>query len=976
MSSCQVCGQKRKWIQIAKEANGNTLGVRPFALKGFEPSGIEGWVDISSFQNIKNPAPGIYCGGCFTPMESEESDDFMHHSSLADNPLMFTNPEQVDLHKVISSIRKTYGKSVLAEHDSDFERPAQRINVDELVFLSNSVRDAIKRKLPEGMGIYRHQKTAIETLVSGQNVIIATDTSSGKSLCFQAAILQNAAQAHAHGLEQPTALYMGPLNALVDDQFKSLSEVADKVSPGDAWRAAEYGFFKRLKLTDGTKIGLAQYHGGVSIETDPNCFLTSALRKSIRQEQPEVLFTNPEMLGRAILPLAIDEIPPGVQERKKGAGQWSYFFKRLSLVIIDECHEFRGVFGSHMANLIRRIRRICRIVGNDRPIRFALCSATIRTPEAFGEKLIGEKIDKVIDRAQDTSERYPKKILFINKENPGQPIRQFAKGIIGMLIEKQRLHTIAFQESIPSVQAIHNELKKSLKTKGLPENIISVFAANFLPNEKSEMLKDLRLRKTKAIVSTSALSLGIDIGSLSASILITYPGTISKAWQMLGRAGRRGPGLQIFLVGENFLDQYWAKNALEFVNRDDHLEEMIINPDNEYVLEEHIIAANYDYPLDLRRDQKFFGHMFEQVLAKVTADDQGSLIKQKDNSREVFIFRDGQGKKTFEISLRGSGKFKVPVYEHKLHGCKILEEDQVRAIRTLYPGAIFIHGGKFWQISSLSYERGNYGKNARFYAVAHRAAEDEVITVPEVKSEITVETMDASSCVGLLQKNFGRVSITTKVDNYYLVPYEPDKEADEQGMAQDNENKKPVKRLTVRRKGSTPSEYEYSTEGLWLEVPAGASAGLASEELEKALFTAGKAIVKAIPLHHYASPEDIRFEVFLGHPATNDNAAIFLYENQAGGVGLARRTYEIIDNLIKEAYEEVLIKCPRCIGIEESKGCPSCVADVTERHDRQLGIEILKEWVETIGNPHRNSRKPTKPTQKQIGIANRRAVNI
>ena len=151
--------------------------------------------------------------------------------------------------------------------------------------------------------------------------------------------------------------------------------------------------------------------------------------------------------------------------------------------------------------------------------------------------------------------------------------------------------------------------------------------------------------------------------------------------------------------------------------------------------------------------------------------------------------------------------------------------------------------------------------------------------------------------------------------------------------------------MKVFRNANTPSEHEYTTEGLWLEIPDSAKSGLEGELLERALFTAAKAIVKAIPIHQYAVPEDIKFEIFTNHSATGNKAGIFLYENQAGGVGIARRTYGIIGDLLEEAYKDVLKNCPRCSSVKDSKGCPACVADILDRHDRQLGMEILKTWI-------------------------------
>ena len=686
---------------------------------------------------------------------------------------------------------------------------------------------------------YRHQKDAIEGLVAGQNVMLATATSSGKSLCFQAAILDDAVRAHEKGTPLPTTLYLGPLNALIDDQFRSLSRFG--VEQGTTRQIPD--FLHASQLEDGTPLVIAQYHGGV-----PN-----DLRRHIRKRQPQVVFTNPEMLTLAMLPYALRGTPPGIAKKKSSGGDWEYFFERLRLIVLDECHIFRGVFGAHMANLMRRVRRLSAICGNKGPIRFALCSATLRTPGEFGRRLMGalpgDRMGMVIDHNQDASERHPKQIIFLQKRDPKQPMRNFAKGVVQVTVGRLRLHTIAFQESIPAIQDIFNGLGKWLRDEHFPEGTLRVFCSTFLANEKRDMLAQLRDRRTKGVIATSALGLGIDVGALSASILITYPGTLSKAWQMLGRAGRRGPAIQIFLVGESFLDQYWAKHPKEFLDRQRNLEEMIINPDNPTVLEDHLLKANYDHPLEVERDRAFFDSFdalrnprgsyspFDEALKRLQEDDQGELQQKRSKGRDVFVFRDPQGSRVFEISLRSTGKFKVPVYANGKYDRPLLEESDVRAIRTLYPGAIFIHNGGFYEVDRLRYGSPDNQSEKGFYADVRSRASKEIITVPKARADVTINAEEESTALGQLKCSWGQVAITMGVDEYYQVPYDPDISPDKgDDTTAVREEVAEVKRCKVHRDEGSPSEHEFTTEALWIRVPEDATAELSTQDLDRALW--------------------------------------------------------------------------------------------------------------------------------------------
>ncbi|MBI4612533.1 MAG: DEAD/DEAH box helicase [Planctomycetes bacterium] len=979
MVTCDRCPNRGDWLQVQSDGAGK-WGVRGFRLKGFNAEVTSGWRPVPKGDAVA-ARRAILCAGCKRPLPEDVAEDLFQHKALQGTPVLFVPPEQVDLEEVVRELRRTYGDGVAAVLESDRARPAGCVPLDSLRWLAPGARKAVEHKLQttDAASLYRHQAEAVTAIHKGGSVVLSTATSSGKSLCFQLPFLNDVAA--AKGAEPPTVLYLAPLNALVDDQFRSLGDF------GTAKRAdgAAARFLQTVTLPGGEQFKAAQYHGGVSVEEDhPMKPATTALRRLIRKKKPDFLFTNPEMLSRAILPLAVDVTPPGC-EAKRGAGAWQYLFERLRYVVLDECHEFRGVYGGHVANLIRRIKRLCARLGNKGPIRFVLCSATIRDPGRFAEALTGQAPALVIDRKRDTSERHPKKLVFLRRREATQPMREFAKGALGVVFARQRLSTIAFQESIPGVQSLYRELAKKLKKDGLPEECLRVFAATFLSDEKVEALASLRGGQVKGVISTSALALGIDIGSLSCATLITYPGTIAKAWQMLGRAGRRGPGLQLFLLGDSFLDRFWEEHPQEFIDQDKHLEELIVTPDNPHILEEHIIGANYDYPLDPKRDGAFFGDSFAQVLDVVQREDGGYLTKKKERGKEVFVFRDGTGQRLFEIALRGGSQFKVPVFLGRKDGPRVMGDDQLRALRSLHPGAVFIHNRRFYEVTKLQYDGdGPHGSGQkRFYAVV-REASDREITVPVVSTEIAaLEGEQRTADIGLVKARYGPISVTTQIDQFYKVPYEAERptpseiavpketvEGEEAGGAEAGESggdggngPSKFRILRVFRNASTPSEHRYETEATWLEVPPEALAGMLDEEEQKrALFTAGKAIVQAIPRFHYSARDDLAFTSYETHPAADDHAAIFVYERQAGGVGLAERTFEKLSDVLHSALSEVLEGCRRCSADPTSRGCVCCVADLSDLHDRQLGIRLLRAWLD-------RSRHGTKRGRAKVGDA-------
>jgi len=955
-TTCIKCQNCDLWLQVKPDAAGR-LGAREIKFAGLRPTS-GGWNWVGS-DVCEEKTGGFFCPECKSPASPEVGAILQMFAELLEpiDPVVFVAPEDVDIEAEVASVGHTYTDCVVTILDSEAQREGTFVPASQLNWLDPAVLQAMGRKFavsPENVKLYEHQSRAIETLVhTGGSVILATTTSSGKSLCFQIPWLNDVA--HSSPGEAPTALYLAPLNALIDDQFQSLK--AFSLPPGSnhlTGAAVDQGFLATVDLGGGICTRIAQYHGGVPKD----------LRPPIRQAEPELVFANPEMLHMALLAYAFDVEAPGVTKLGAG-GAWKYFFQRLRYVILDECHEMRGVFGSQVANLLRRLRRVCSLAGNAEAncLRYVLCSATIREPGRFAERLTGTTPSLVIVRKDDTSERHAKKLVFLRRRDPQRPLRDFALAGLGKVFCNRRLRTIAFQESIPAVEELYLRFSDTLERDQIPKEHLGRFTAACLPDERAAQLDDLRSGKTACIISTSALALGIDIGALSCSILIGYPGSMAKAWQMLGRAGRRGSGLQLFLLGNTYLDRFWEEHPEEFLDQQKHLDEMIIMPDNRYIMQEHIAAAHFDFPLNPKRDQKFFGSAFREVFREML--DQGDwLVASEEDPDEYFELIDGD--RVFKIPLRGSGAFKVPVCLNSSDGKVILQDDQVRAIRRLYQGATFIHNREFYRVTTLAYELGKEGVDEQirpFYAIVQQASGSKV-TVPIIKTTINLLTDEPEEQdLDVICARAGRVKITTMVNQYYEVPYDPLEppqeevavpqhgEPPDQGTAVSHElqhgvTKPPPRKLQVTFGPNTPRSYVYETDGMWLVVPAEAFADIEGDDDQyRALFSVGKAVTRAVPLLHYCGPEDLLFTPELYHEAADGQAALFIYERTRGGVGLAHRTFERITELLNNALYEVLEGCPRCRDEPESCGCLSCIADISGLHDRRLAIRLLRRWL-------------------------------
>ncbi|MCP4665020.1 MAG: DEAD/DEAH box helicase, partial [Deltaproteobacteria bacterium] len=388
--------------------------------------------------------------------------------------------------------------------------------------------------------LYTHQVEAIEHLRQGANVLVATPTASGKSLIYNVMVLEELLKNR-----EARALYIFPLKALEQDQLKNLS----------LW----------LKAIQSARISARIYDGDT----------TPYRRKQIRTDPPQILFTNPDMLHRGILP---------------HHSKWDGFLKNLAFVILDEVHTYRGIFGSHFNQVIRRLKRLCRVYGG-RP-RFILLSATVSNPKDFGGSLIEEELEVVQSAGSPRSGQH---VLFLNPET--SPNFMGARLFIDCI--RKGFRTIAFTQSRKVTELIHvwaSQLSPDLRKK------ISSYRAGFMPAERRSIEKRLSNGDLMGVVSTSALEMGIDIGYLDICLLVGYPGTIINTWQRGGRVGRSGRESMLVLISKpDALDQYFMKHPDDFFGRS--FEAAVLDPHNPYVVDAHLPCAAAESPITMDDEQ-------------------------------------------------------------------------------------------------------------------------------------------------------------------------------------------------------------------------------------------------------------------------------------------------------------------------------------------------------------------------------------
>ena len=505
--------------------------------------------------------------------------------------------------------------------------------------ISPRVLEALRRR-----GIhapYVHQSLAIEQALAGENVVVVTGTASGKTLCYNVPVLTRL-------LADPRAraMYLFPTKALTQDQAAALSELA----------------------------GLAE--ADLSIETYDGDTDTD-VRRSVRG-RVRVLLTNPDMLHTGILPHHT---------------KWAGFFQGLRYVVLDELHAYRGVFGSHMANVLRRLQRVCRFYGADP--QFICCSATIANPRELAEALLGQPVS-VVD--EDGAPRGDRHILFYNP-----PIVDRALGIrrsplldgralAARLIERG-LQTIVFARSRVSAEVLLTYVLREAQRYGWQQGSVRGYRGGYLPGERREIERGLRQGSVRGVVATNALELGVDIGELAAVVMVGYPGTIASAWQQIGRAGRRqGTSVAILVAAGSPLDQYIVLHPDYLLGRSP--EHALINPYNPLILLGHLACASFELPF---REGELYGGQDVSVYLDLLHEE--GLLHTAGGVRYWV----GDAYPAQNVSLRTSAPDSFVIVDEE-SGRPIGMVEPFAAPLLIHEGAIYLHEGHSYQVTRLDWD--------------------------------------------------------------------------------------------------------------------------------------------------------------------------------------------------------------------------------------------------------------------------------
>jgi DEAD/DEAH box helicase domain-containing protein len=490
--------------------------------------------------------------------------------------------------------------------------------------------------------LYSHQAASWESVLAGRHTVVVTPTASGKTLCYNLPVLQAALQRKAK------ALYMFPTKALAQDQVAELLELN---------QAGELGV--RAFTFDGDTPGDA--------------------RKAVRTKG-DIVVTNPDMLHQGILPHHT---------------KWAQFFEALEYVVIDEMHTYRGVFGSHVANVIRRLRRVCRFYGAD-PL-FILCSATIANPAELAAGLVGEEVNAITESGAPAGAKH---LLLWNPPviNPDLGIRASARS------QTTRIARMAVQQGLKSILFAQSRLMVEVLTKYLKDNFdkdprkparIAAYRGGYLPTERRAMEKKLREGSIDCVVATSALELGVDIGALDVCVLNGYPGTIAGTWQRLGRAGRRQrTALGVLVASSLPLDQYIIRNPEFFLGASP--EQARIDPDQLLILLDHIRCAAFELPF--RQGERFGGEALLEMLAYL--EESGILHRE---GEQWHWMADSYPANSVSLRSVAEGNF-VVIDTTEGKQTVIAEVDFSSAPMTLYEGAIYMIQSAPYQVERLDWE--------------------------------------------------------------------------------------------------------------------------------------------------------------------------------------------------------------------------------------------------------------------------------
>ncbi|WP_221565130.1 DEAD/DEAH box helicase [Alkalihalobacillus sp. TS-13] len=705
------------------------------------------------------------------------------------------------------------------------------------------------RKALENRGIsslYTHQYSAFEAARSHKSFVAVTPTASGKTLCYNLPVLQEVAEN-----DNSRALYLFPTKALAQDQKSEINEFIEEI---------------------GIDIKSYTYDG----DTPSN------IRQVIRKAG-HVVMTNPDMLHSAILP---------------HHPKWVSLFENLKYIVIDELHTYRGVFGSHFANVLRRLKRICAYYGSNPS--FICTSATIANPKELAEKLTGDEVRLIDNNGAPVGKKH---FVFYNPPIVNKPlnIRRSAtlesKRLASLFLENE-IQTIVFARSRVRVEILLTYLQELIQRK-IGNKTIRGYRGGYLPKQRREIEQGLRSGEIMGVVSTNALELGVDIGQLQVCVMNGYPGTIASTWQQGGRAGRRQDESVVVLVASSTpLDQYIIQNPDYFFNRNP--ETARINPDNLIILVDHLKCAAYELPF--KNGESFDGVEIDDIMYFLT--EEGVLHEQ---GERWYWMNDSFP--AHNISLRSASQENVVIIDQTdVANVRVIGEmDRFSSMTLLHEEAIYLHQGIQYQVEKLDYEE------KKAYV---REVDVDYYTDANLAVSLKVLEEDKQKTYRDSQVAFGDVTVNAMATIF-----------------------KKIKFGTHENIGSGPitlPEEELHTSASWISFSEEMVEGLSEQELEEGLVGISNVMRHVAPLFVMCDVSDLHVvpQVKASH---SQLPTIFFYDRYPGGIGLSEYVYEHISEITSEA-EHVIVRCP-C-----DKGCPSCVGNEVQYTDvKSLALKFLKE---------------------------------
>jgi DEAD/DEAH box helicase domain-containing protein len=709
--------------------------------------------------------------------------------------------------------------------------PAREASTAEL---SRPLNPAVNAALEsQGIGaLYSHQVHAIESLRGGENVVVVSGTASGKSLCYLIPAVETALED-----EKATALMLFPTKALAQDQLRSFARFTALMEERPEW------------LKAGT------YDG----DTTPSS------RRSLRAGA-SVIMSNPDMLHQGILPYH---------------ARWDRFFSNLKYVVVDEIHTYRGVFGSHVAGVLRRLRRVCRHYGSNP--RFVCCSATIRNPRELAERLTGLPMRLVDD---DGSPQAAKSFAFWNPafidESRSQRRSSNVEGM-EFLVElvSRGVQSIVFTKARVTAELIYKYARESLERKHTSlADRISPYRGGYLPIERREIERRLFSGELLGVVSTNALELGIDVGGLGACVMVGFPPTIASTWQQAGRAGRRSEEALVVVVAYNDpIDQYLMRHPEYFFGKSP--ESAVVDPDNPYILAGQLACALRELPVGAG-DREFFPSPLSAGVLKLLQEESKA---KRIGSQWYWACGDFPAG---EVSLRTMSDETYTIFDADSGNAVIGTVDGISALELIYPEAIYLHEGETLFVKELDLEMKAAAVERKKVDYYTQAVLDSAILV--LNEANRRRWRDETVCNGDVEVSWQTVAF--KKIRFYTLE-------------------------TVGYKALELPRLKINTKAMWLTPAAETMNALrdAGHNPVEGLAGLRNLLITVVPVHCMCDRTDVGAVV---NSTNTGSPSVFVYDRYPGGMGFAEKAYAGLEDVLRGCLE--LVRDCDCVC-----GCPSCV---------------------------------------------------